>query len=250
MFCYLLPLSKRLLYTILLAPALLFFCGSATAQYTVKGTVLDNSKTFPIPSVTVMSTNGELTMTDSSGRYTIAVGEKDSIWFSYQGKPTPKYPVLQIADVTQFNISLRIKMDVMPEVRIRTRSYIDDSLENRRRYARVFDYQKPSLGTMTSIGPGGAGIDVNELIRLFQFRKNKSMLRFRQRLENEEKEKFIDRRFNKTLVKQLTDLEGEALLQFMQAYRPTYEFTAMASDYDFRYFIKIAAEQYKRNKTL
>lgn len=244
------PLSKRLPYITFLFPALVFFTGNATAQYLVKGTVLDDTKTYPIASVTVMSTNGGFTLTDSSGRYAISVGEKDSIWFSYQGKPTPKYPVMTIQDVTQFNISLRIKMDVMPEVRIHTRSYINDSLENRRAYARIFDYEKPSLGTMTSVGAMGAGIDVNELIRLFQFRKNKSMLRFQQRLVNEERDKFIDRRFNKSLVRQLTGLEGEALDQFMQTYRPTYEFTAMASDYDFRYFIKIAAEQFMRKKPL
>ena len=91
------------------------------AQYKVKGTVFDSSRIYRIEAVTVMSTNGKMTMTDSLGRYQINVGEKDSIWFSYLGKPTPKYPVLKIADVNQFDIALRLKSDVMKEVIVRNR---------------------------------------------------------------------------------------------------------------------------------
>lgn len=227
---------------------LLFSAGTAQAQYRVKGTVFDNTGSFPIEAVSVMGTNGALTVTDSSGRYSIQVREQDSIWFSYQGKPTPKYAVLNIQDVNRFDLALKIKLDILPEVRIRTRRYYDDSLENRRNYAKVFDYNKPSLGSMTSVGPTGAGIDVNELIRLFQFRKNKSMLRFQQRLILEEQDKFIDRKFNKPLVRLLTGFKDDELQQFMQAYRPTYEFAAMATDYDFRRFIKIAAAEYRKSK--
>lgn len=225
---------------------LLLACQVSLAQYRVKGTVYESSGTVPIAAVTVLSTSGALAITDSAGRYSVQVAETDSIWFSYQGKPTPKYPVLKIQDVNRFDLALKIKMEVLPEVRIRTRRYYDDSLQNRRDYARVFDYQKPSLGSMTSVGPSGAGIDVNELIRVFQFRKNKSMLRFQQRLVQEEQEKFVDRKFNKPLVRLLTGFDGDTLTKFMMEYRPTYEFTSMVSDYDFRRFIKVAAAEFRK----
>jgi hypothetical protein len=188
-------------------------------------------------------------MTDTLGRYVIDVSEKDSIWFSFLGKPTPKYPVLKIADVTQFDIALKLKSNVMEEVRIRSKSYIQDSLQNRKDYAKVFNYQKVSVGSMTSVGPNGAAIDLDELIRLFQFRKNKSMLKFQARLEEQEREKYVTHRFNKALVRQLTQLDGTALDEFMNRYRPTYEFASMASEYDFRVFIKQAYEQYTRPKS-
>jgi hypothetical protein len=222
----------------------------AAAQYRVQGNVYDSSRTYPIQSVTILATNGKIAVTDSNGHYQVDVGEKDSIWFSFLGKPTPKYPVSKIADVNHFDLALRLKIDVMQEVVIRTRHYISDSLQNRRDYARVFNYERPNVSTMTSMGPMGAGIDVNELIRLFQFRKNKSMIRFRERLEAEEKEKFVDRRFNKVLVRSLTGLDENDLQDFMRSYRPTYEFTAGTSDYDFRFFIKLAAEQFKKAKVI
>ena len=137
----------------------------------------------------------------------------------------------------------------MREVKIRTRNYKEDSVQNRRDYAKAFNFRRPSLGTMTSITSSGVGFDLDEIIRLFQFRKNKSMERFRERLEQEERDKFIDHRFTKILVKRLTGIEKEEeLLDFMQKYRPTYEFTAATSDYDFQYFIKIAYQEYKKDR--
>ena len=184
-------------------------------------------------------------MTDSLGRYQISVGEKDSIWFSYLGKPTPKYPVLKILDVTQFDIALRLKSDVMKEVIVRNRNYRQDSIQNRKDYAKVFDFHRPNIASLTSIGPTGAGIDLDELIRVFQFRKNKSMEKFKARLEEQEHEKFIDHRFNRALVRRLTGLDGTELDIFMVRYRPSYLYTLTANEYDFQVYIKKCFSLYK-----
>jgi len=233
----------------LVAFLFILFTGVASAQYKVKGTVYDSSRTYRIEAVTVMSTGGRMTITDSMGRYQITVDEKDSVWFSYLGKPTPKYPVLKIADVNQFDIALRLKSDVMQEVRIKSRSYRLDSIQNRKDYAKAFNFHRPTVGSMTSIGPNGAAIDLDELIRVFQFRKNKSMEKFRDRLEEQERQKFIDHRFNKALVKRLTGLDGDELNVFMLKYRPSYLFAITASEYDFQLYIKKCFEQYSSAKS-
>lgn len=209
-----------------------------SAQYLVKGTVFDSSRLYRIEAVTVMSTGGRMTMTDSMGHYQIPVSEKDSIWFSFLGRPTPKYPVLRITDVSQFDISLQLRSTVMQEVKIKTHSYRMDSIQNRKDYARVFSFHRPTISTMTTIGPTGAAIDLDELIRVFQFRKNKSMEKFRERLEEQERQKFVDHRFNKALVHRLTHLEGTDLDVFMMRYRPSYAFALTTSEYDFQLYIK------------
>lgn len=244
-------MNRRRLHIAALLPLFFLLASSASAQYKVKGYVLDSSRVYPIELVTVHSTGGRMTVTDTTGFYKIDVAEKDSIWFSYLGKATPKYAVLKIPDVNRFDIALRLKASVMKEVYVRTRSYINDSVQNRRDYAKVFDYRRPSLSTMTSVTSSGVGFDVNEIIRLFQFRKNRSMEAFRQRLEQEERDKFINHRFSKALVKRLTGIESEEeLADFMKKYRPTYEFTGGTSDYDFQFFIKIAYTEYKKQKML
>lgn len=238
--------SIQILPFIFFSLILFLLVGSASAQYKVKGTVYDSSRIYRIESVTVMSTGGRITMTDSLGRYQIDVGEKDSIWFSFLGKATPKYAVLKMTDVNQFDISLRLKSDVMQEVRIKNRSYRMDSIQNRKDYAKIFNYKKVSVASVTSIGPTGAGFDLDELIRMFQFRKNKATLKFQQRLLEQEREKFVDHRFNKALVRRLTGLDGEELDRFMLKYRPSYEFTMATSDYDFQLYIKTAYEQFSK----
>lgn len=190
-----------------------------------------------------------MAMTDSMGRYQIDVGEKDSIWFSYLGKPTPKYAVLKIPDISQFNIALQLKTDVMAEIKIKTRSYREDSIQNRKDYAKIFDFHRPNIASMTTIGPTGAGIDLDELIRVFQFRKNRQTEKFKERLEEQEREKFIDHRFSKLLVKRLTGLDGNDLDAFMIRYRPSYAFALVTSEYDFQLYIKKCYALFRQTKT-
>ncbi|HJW16834.1 MAG TPA: hypothetical protein VJ499_06930 [Flavisolibacter sp.] len=241
--------NKYLYIKFLLAAFLILFFSSVQAQYKVKGTVFDSSRIYPIESVTVLSSSGKGTVTDSMGHYQLDVSDQDSIWFSFLGKPTPKYPILKIADLTRFDIALRIKMNVMQEVRVRTHVYKEDSLQNRRDYAKAFDFKRPNISDMTSISSSGVGIDLDEVIRVFQFRKNRSMEKFRERLLEQERQKFVDHKFNKPLVRRLTHLPEADLDKFMLQYRPTYEFALYSSEYDFQYYIKKSGEKYSKSKT-
>lgn len=249
MFSYLLQLKITASIKFLILFSFVLVAGKLSAQYKVKGVVFDSSRLYRIEAVSVMTTGGRMSITDSMGRYQIDVGEKDSIWFSYLGKPTPKYPVLKIPDVNQFNIALQLKTDVMAEIKIKTRSYREDSVQNRKDYAKIFDFHRPNIASMTTIGPTGAGIDLDELIRVFQFRKNKQTEKFKERLEEQERQKFIDHRFSKLLVKRLTALDGNDLDVFMIRYRPSYAFALVASDYDFQLYIKKCYELFKQTKT-
>jgi len=202
-----------------------------------------------VASVSVLATNGSGTATDGNGAYQLKVGPQDSIWFSYLGKPTRKFPVQQIQNLNEFDIALQINIPVLPELKIRPRNYRQDSLQNREDYAKIFNFHRPNAESLTSIGPSGAGIDVDELIRVFQFKKNKSTLHFQERLLQQERDKFVDHRFNKALVRRLSGLDGTALDRFMIAYRPSFEFAATSSDYQFQLYIKESAEKFKAGAT-
>ncbi|HEV8505283.1 MAG TPA: hypothetical protein VGQ53_07790 [Chitinophagaceae bacterium] len=242
-------MKKKSVYILRVGCAILLtvLANTAHAQFRVKGTVYDSSRLYPVQSVTVLSSGGKGTITDVNGDYVIEVGEKDSIWFSFLGKPTIKFPVLKMTDPLHFDISIQVNILVLKGVTVSPRNYRLDSLQNRRDYAKIFDYRKPGLRTTTS-GPAnqvGVGFDLDEIIRMFQFRRNKNMLAFQQRLIQQEQDKFIDHRFNKQLVRRLTNLTGETLDSFMVIYRPPYEFTLVTSDYDFQSYIKKCYEQFK-----
>ena len=218
------------------------------AQYKVQGTVLDSSRTYPLEAVSVLSTSGKGTTTNNDGFYQLEVSDKDSIWFSYLGKPTVKFPVRTMLNPNQFDIALKVNIPVLAEIKIRPRNYRLDSIQNRMDYKKAFDFRRPNLESMTSIGPSGAGIDINELIRTFQFRKNKSMMRFQERLLLQEQEKYVAYRFSIPLVRRLTGLEGEELQKFMQLYRPSYEFALYTREYEFQAYIKESFQEYKSRK--
>jgi hypothetical protein len=214
----------------------------------VRGTVYDMSKTQPLESVSVLSTSGHGTATDVKGNYTLTVNGNDSIWFSYLNKPTPKFAVAALPNLNQFDISIHVHSIILKEVRVMPPDYRRDSIQNREDYAKAFNFRKPGL-SISSLPAGsagvGVGLDLDELINVFRFKRNKSMLGFQKRLLQEEEDKFVDRRFTKAKVRELTLLTGDDLMRFMKLYRPSYEFTKYTSDYEFYEYIKQAYLNYR-----
>jgi hypothetical protein len=238
-------LLKRL-HILLALTAILLAVSTASSQYRISGTVYDSSRNFPLEAVSVLSTSGTGTITNANGDYKIDVNEKDSIWFSYLGKPTIKFPVAKIMNPLGFDISLQVSIPVLKEVKIRQRNYKFDSIQNRKDYAKIFNYQKPGLKVVTPQYGAAMGFDLQELINVFRFKRNRSMASFQKRLLDEEREKFISHRFNKALVRRLTLLDGNELDSFMTLFRPTYEFTRFSNDYDFQQYIKTAHHHFSK----
>lgn len=222
---------------------------SSRAQtFILKGSVYDSSRINPLEAVSVLTTAGKGTVTNSLGKYEIEVTLRDSIWFSYLNKPTIKYPVSKITDFTQFDLSLRVNVPELREVKVMPRNYKLDSIRNRIEYEKIFNFHRPNISSLTTIGPTGAGIDIDELVRVFQFRKNKNTEKFQERLIQQEQDKFVEHRFSKALVRRLTQLDGNALDSFIRMYEPTFEFATGSSDYDFQTYIKEAYERFKTGK--
>jgi len=195
--------------------------------------------------VSVLSTSGKGVVTNINGHYEIEVSERDSIWFSYLNKPTVKFPVLKISNPLEFDISLHVNVPVLKEVKIIPRNYKQDSIQNRIDYAKIFNYEKPKLKTVTPEYGVGAGFDLDEIINMFRFKHNKSMLAFQKRLLEQEQDKFIEHRFSKALVRRLTQLSGNELDSFMIVFKPSYTFTLLSGDYDFQSYIKSSYERFK-----
>lgn len=235
-------------YTIFIS-LLLFLSSEARSQITVSGTVLDSARINYVENVRVVSTGGLFALTDSLGRYSILVKETDSLSFYYNNKPTQKFPVKQISDPAKFDISLHVpvkgKYRVMNEVVVFSKSHKQDSIENRETYADIFNYHKPGLSTSVTPG-GGVGADIDELINIFRFRRNKRLKSFQQRLEAEEQEKYIDYRFNRIFVKRITGLTSPALDSFMVWYRPDYMFTRYSDEITFNEYILKAYYQFQK----
>jgi hypothetical protein len=233
---------------ILLPFFLIITTSQLQAQLTVTGTVFDSSKKNYVENVRVESNTGSNTRTDSMGRYKIIVSEKDSLTFIYQNKPTQKFAVKDIPNLMQFDLSLGVTVKggyhTLKEVVIFARSYREDSLENRQTYVDAFNYRKPTI--RTSVSPSGAvGADVNEIINMFRFKRNKHLKAFQARLEQQEQDNFVRYRFNRNFVRRITQLQGAELDTFMIRYLPTYEFASTVDDVTFNKYILNASYAFK-----
>lgn len=246
-------LRKRL--PILLLVLSVCFLTEAQAQVvTISGTVYDISARRPLEAVGVLSTSGKGTITDSLGKYTITVPARDSIWFSLIGKTTMKYPVDTITNLDNFNVMIHIRSFELPEVKVRNSYYKFDSLQNRKDYAKIFDFKKPGLrlSNNPTYNPGGltVGFDLDEIINMFRVKRNRSILSLQKRLLDQEQEKYVNNRYSKQFVRKITKLTSPELDTFMVRYRPDYEVVQLLNDLELGYYIQQSFEQYKASKNV
>jgi hypothetical protein len=219
---------------------------AVSQQVTIHGTVFNMYKTRPLDAVTVLCSCGRGTTTDSNGNYVIRVDQSDSLRFSYLGRATQMFPVTMMNSTTGFDIALHVNPTELSEVRVAPRNYRMDSLQNRIDYEKIFNYTKPGLSLSDGSSGSGVGLDLDQLINMFRFKRNRRLAAFQARLIEDEQDKFIDHRFTHYIVKKITGLDGNALDSFMYRYRPSYQFTKIASDYEFYDYIKLAYQEYKR----
>jgi hypothetical protein len=212
------------------------------AQVTVQGKVFDISRRSPLEAVTVRTTSGKGTFTDSLGKYSISVKETDTLYFSYLGKNTNKFAVTEIRDHLNFDISIHVMVNELPNVTVKNRNYLLDSIQNRKDYAKVFNYKKPTLrlSTNPNYTPGGVGaaFDLEELINMFRFRRNRQIEALQKRLIQQEQDKYVDKRFTKRFVTRITGLKEGALDSFMLFYRPPYDFLLTVNDLELGIYIE------------
>lgn len=205
------------------------------AQVEVSGTVYDRTQIFSMAHVSVLTTSGKGTQTDSVGHYTLRLKAGDSVYFSYLGKETQRF-VVKDQPTFPLNISLAVTIDSLPLVIVRPKLYRYDSLENRDEYRKVFEYEPQYLA--------GNGLNLD---MLFNAKKNRQMLALQQRLIEQEHDRYVDHRFNKTLVKRITGLQGNLLDTFMRMYRPTYEYIqGCENDYEFYKYIKDCGQYFAK----
>lgn len=234
----------------LLTFLLLFAACNLFAQLTVSGTVYDSTRTIPVQNVLVKSKMGKQTTTDSLGQYSISVTKSDSLTFVYRNKSTPEFAVSEILDMSNFDVSIQVrvfgKFKTLKEIRITSKTYREDSIENREDYNYIFNYEKP--GFEMSANSNNAGVDLDQLINIFRFRRNKDLRLMQARLIGEEQDKYVDYKFNKTLIKRITTIDSTDIDAFMKRYRPSYYFVQSSSIADFYQYILDASYQFKAQK--
>ncbi|PYF75851.1 hypothetical protein [Pedobacter nutrimenti] len=99
---------------------------------------------------------------------------------------------------------------------------------------------------LLNLGQNGVGLGIDAIYNLLS-RKGANARHLQKILERDYHEQIIDFRFRPDYVERILNIHNFELTDFMQQYRPTYEFVLSASDYAFVVFIRNNYITYKRN---
>ena len=161
-------------------------------------------------------------------------------------------------------IYLQLMVYNLKEVKVKsTRDFKADSLRTRNDFARVFRYKSTSFSDMfpdvdinkmvfddhmtarnntTQL----VTIDVLQIVSLLSKKKDKTS-KLQQVLLKEEAENYVDSRFSKDMVKDVTGLKNDSLLLFMQKYRPTQTQLIKLNNYELVTYIKKSYTEFKKD---
>jgi hypothetical protein len=220
---------------------------AANAQNVV-GIVTDKVTTEPLIGATV--TYGKLAMqTNRNGLFEFdGVKLNDTLKVTVVGYLP--YTVLIMAGNTSQHIEMTKKVNELKPVNIiGTKSFTQDSLNNRLDYAKSFNYQHPKLSDAITLNPGTRPgelltIDLLAIVRALTY-KTTDEYKFNKLLKRDEHEQYVDEKFNRGIVERVTGLKGDTLSAFLAEYRPTYAFVLKSTPYDMQTYIKDCCKKFE-----
>ncbi len=227
---------KKLLFVLLS----FIFGFQVDAQIVLKGTIIDSAKRNTINSVRVenLSTHqGDYSNAD--GFFSIEGKDGDYIIFSYLGFNNKVIRLNSSLNNSNQIIKMSIKTVGLKGVTIKQgpTQYQTDSAKRADIYKDAFDYTQ----TKSAMSP------ITSLYQVFS-KKHKNMRHFQDQIVDIEKQKFIDTRYSEALTAQMTGLQEESLIKFMQAYPMEIDFARAASDLEIKMWIKYNFQEYSKKK--
>lgn len=227
----------------------LFFCSlfantTYAQKLTVKGFVIDKDSKQRLAKVYIYnSRNDEGLYNNSKGEFSTLAAVGDTLFAVLQG-----YGL----DTVVFKGNSAIYFQLKPlAVQLREVAIVGSAVTPRERYDKTLKEYKyaTELGSsrdLLSLNSRGAGLGIDAIYNLLS-RKGRNARHLQEILERDYKEQIIDYRFSPAFVGRALRIKDFELVDFMQQYRPSYDFVLAASDYAFIVFLKNNYATYKRN---
>ncbi|HEY4154015.1 MAG TPA: hypothetical protein VGM24_01260 [Puia sp.] len=221
-------------------PAHLFFLllsSTGFAQQPFSGRVFKKGSTEVLAGINVTNLTGQKhNVSDLGGNYRIPAAPGDSIIFSSAGYLPDTIVLNPACFADPYPVFLTAHIVALPPVTVGEESgYQVDSLQRRKDYGFIYDKKHP-VKLWNEKRPGDEpGFSFSPAG--FFSKTEKEKRRLKKRLQQEEEDDYIDLRFPRNRVAQLTRLTGDSLQQFMIRYRPSYRFCRNASNQDMFFYI-------------
>jgi len=139
------------------------------------------------------------------------------------------------------SLGIRLRDVIIQQKRLTPQQQYEKSVKEYR-YATI----KGSSKDLLNLSNGGVGLGIDAIYNLLS-RQGRNARHLQKILEKDYREDLIDYRFNATLVQKILGIKDDELTDFMQQYRPTYQFVLDSTDYSFNLFIRNAYKSYRLN---
>ena len=230
---------------------ILFICFSFSIAYhasaqTLTGTVVDGQTLKPLYPVSIANlASGEATVTDATGKYSLAARTGDVLSYSFIQYHTVQrlaYPDSVVA-VSLFPLSVELQEFIL---RPDYSPYQKDSAEMSALYSKELHVKKitPSLSGGSD---NGFGISATGLISSMAQKMSKSYKRnkrFKKTFKQDMEQKYIDTKYAPGLVTALTGFTGDTLAVFMNHYPMDYAFARASTDLELKMWIRNNYKEY------
>lgn len=198
------------------------------AAQSLSGRVVDENN-HPLYPVTVVNVSTQqTTITSKGGLFSIPVKTGQQVAFSYIGYDVAEYIVTAGTPTQNIKINMHPLSYRLNEFILRPKytPYQIDSIEKQRIYAPALSRTHSSVMSPVSF--------VAERLS----GRSKQIFRFQKNLEQWENTRFIDTRYTRPLVQQLTKLSGDTLGYFMSIHPMEYDFARAATELELKMWIR------------
>jgi hypothetical protein len=224
---------------------LLLLSLSSTAQPTLGGRVKRQLSTEILPNATIFNrTRSKVNRSDAGGNYRIEASPGDTLIISSAGYlPDTNYVATWMLDEKDgYDIYLRPNIISLPSALVNESSaYIIDSLQRRDDYTWIYMQHQDAIISDTNFTQGfGLSFDLD-----FWNTHQKEKRRLRKRLDQQEKDFYIDYRCPPGFVERITGLHDDSLRYFLLHYRPSYQFCRTASTEDIFLYVNDQVKKYR-----
>jgi len=222
------------------------YAAQAQAKYKV-GYVKDSATSDPIGGVLVTNQdNHQLVHTDDKGFFRIQAGIHEILFFD---KENYHFDTLRFTPMTTTDtvvIMLARLPNVLAGVTVTARGltkYQQDSIKRRLDFESVAGPKSKTIAKSNS----GAGVAIN-LDPLLK-KNDKSKRKAYNTYDEIERTNYVDYRFSRDLVAGYTGLKGDALSDFIEKYRPSYDWLRKhTADDDVFYYVNEKLKEYSAGK--
>ncbi|MBC7743990.1 MAG: hypothetical protein H7096_02725 [Flavobacterium sp.] len=228
--------------------SLLWSSKASSQEKIVQGIVFDRGSKQRLSRVYIYNTNsGKGFYNNSKGEFSTNARPGDILLAALQG-----YLIDTVTAGNQNTVLFYLKRNSiqLKEVQITDslRNPKEQLKETQKEYKEAYRLgdAKDIFTTGGSNNAGGAGLSINAIYSLLS-KEGKNARQLQKIIERDYREAMVAYRYNFILVANVTGLKGEKLLDFMQQYRPSYNFAVEANDYQLIAYIKSAYQKYLQN---